>query len=94
MINFTHKASCPDGTKSVKVAKLIKRRAKLKKNVLAHLLRRHLVSNEGTGMFKSIQLSDVDDMVRLKRKTLINKIFLGKYQLKLCKSYLGYTLHD
>lgn len=84
MINFTHKACCPDENKVEKIAKRIKKRGKIKSNHLESLISKHLDTKHIT----PLKISEIEDFVRLTPKKLNSTIFLGSYQQKQAKSYL------
>ncbi|CAF1041333.1 unnamed protein product [Brachionus calyciflorus] len=70
---------------SLKIAKLIKKRFRSEKNHLDFLLTKHL----DTKLIRSIEISKKEDFVQLTANEIVNRIFLGTYQLKLSKSYLN-----
>lgn len=85
MYNFNHKHICPDGKHAQRIAKLIYNRAqKIQTNKLAIILSKQL----DTTQFPKFNLSDINDFIKLKRKVMKNKIFLGSFQLKQCVSYI------
>ena len=91
MNNFLHKPCCPDGKKALKVAKRIKKKAqKVQINWLAFLLGKRLETKH----IRPIELEEINDFVRLKKKQLKEKIFLGTFQLKLSKSYVGEVAYN
>ena len=91
MINFDHKACCPDGDYSEKILKRMKKKSKKESNHLEVLIRKHL--NE-TATLKKIKLVQIYDFPILTLKKLATKIFLGNYQLRLCRSYLSDVLKN
>ena len=70
MYNFNHKHICPDGKHAQKVAKRIYDRSqKIQINKLAIILSKQL----DTTQFPEVNLSDINDFVKLKRKVMKNK---------------------
>jgi len=85
MSNFTHYPCSPDGKNSMKVARRIRERAKIKYNKLEFFLHKRL----DTRLIKQIKLSEIDDFPRLTLKKIRENIIFGSYQLKLSKSYVN-----
>lgn len=92
MINFLHKPSCPDGVNATKIANRMKRKANsiIQENHLSPLL----TIRFNTKKNPLSDLSNINDFPRLKKKQLIAKIFLGTFQLRLCKSYVSDLLRN
>ena len=91
MYNFNHVPCSPDGIDTKKVAKRIKNKFKrLNKNPLIFLLNKQL----NTSSLTVIKLTEINDFVKLTEEDLKKKVFLGSYQLKLSKSYLGELLKN
>lgn len=84
MINFDHKPCCPDGENALNIAKLLKKRSSLKKNNLDFLLTKQL----DTKIIPMIELSSINDFPKLNEDKIVKKIFLGRFQLKECLSYI------
>ncbi|CAF1024274.1 unnamed protein product [Brachionus calyciflorus] len=84
MANFNHKPCCPDKKNVEKISNRIKKRSMICSNPLGFLLKKHL----DTKLIERINLSDISDFPRLSTKKMIEKIFLGTFQLKQAKSYL------
>lgn len=84
MINFTHKPCQTEGKNAEKIANRIIKKSKNKINHLEFLLRKHF----NTNLIKPISLKEIDDFPRISLKKLKNKVLLGIFQLKQCKSYI------
>lgn len=84
MINFSHVPCNPDGENQMNIAKRIKKKGKIESNKLEFLLGKHFDSK----LINSICLEKLGDFPRINEKTLRNKIFLGTFQIRNCKSYL------
>lgn len=85
MSNFVHKPICPDGVNAHQIAGKIKEKILIKDNSLDFLLSKHL----DTKMIPEIELSQIEDFPKLTKEQLINNIFYGSFQIKLCVSYIG-----
>ena len=85
MINFTHKPCISDGKNSIKIAKRIKKKAKISTNNLEFLLKKRL----DTKLMPSLELIKIEDFPKLKIKDIKERICFGTFQLKQSKSYLA-----
>jgi hypothetical protein len=86
MYNFTHKPCCTDSDQAQTIAKNIKEIAEqTHHNPLKFLLSKNLDNL----LLVKIELSEINDFVRLKKKDLIEKIYFGKFQLRQASSYVG-----
>ena len=85
MYNFKHNACCPDGENATHIAQLMKKNKNIKKNPLLFLLKKRF----NTTSISPVKISDINDFPILRRKTLKSKVFMGSFQLRLCKSYLS-----
>ena len=66
MLNFTHKCSTSDVSKSKKIAKRVNNRLTTYINPLSFLIKRRL----DTRLIKKVKLSDIIDFPRLKQKVM------------------------
>ncbi|CAF0991642.1 unnamed protein product [Brachionus calyciflorus] len=83
MINFSHIPCNQDG-ENLNIAKRIKKKGKIESNKLDFLLGKHFDSK----LINSVPLEKLNDFPRINEKKLQDKIFLGIFQLRNCKSYL------
>jgi hypothetical protein len=84
MLNFTHKACCPDGENALKIAQKIKKQTEKNINQLDFLISKRLDTKD----FERVDIESVYDFPRIKRKKIRNSIFFGSFQLKQSKSYI------
>jgi len=84
MLNFTHKPCCPDGKNSLKIAKKIRKRTEINENVLQFLVNKRLDTKD----LERIDIDNIIDFPKLKKKTIRNSIFYGSYQLKKSRNYI------
>ena len=86
MLNFVHNPIYTDKPKTEEVALKIKKLSeKTQVNKLEFLIKKRF----GTSLFNRIDITTINDFIKLKQKYLEQKIFLGSYQLKMSKSYLA-----
>jgi hypothetical protein len=85
MSNFVHKPSYTDIPNTEEVALRIKIKAQEnQENKLEFLINKRL----GTSFYQRIDITSINDFVKLNLEDLKKIIFLGSYQLKMSKSYL------
>ena len=83
MCNFLMKPCIPDGDQSKEIARRIRRRSLKSENSLESLLKMKFTDTVVPDNIKSIR-----DFPQLSLKQLKNRITLGSYKLRLCKSYV------
>ena len=84
MSNFLHKPCNPDGENAIDIVNSIKHRSKLKKNYLESILTKRL----DTKQFIPIELNEVSDFPKLKKRIIKQKLLFGSFQYKSSLSYV------
>ena len=87
MCNFLMKPCTPDGDQSKEIARRIRRRSLKIENSLESLLKMKFTDTVIPDNIRTIR-----DFPQLSLKQLKNRITLGSYKLRLCKSYVEHII--
>lgn len=90
MYNFCPTPCSTDNTHSEYVAKKILKKCRHTNNFMSVLLKKQF----GTSDFPETSLNDVTDFPVLNKKELCFKVFLGTFQFRMCRSYVGDLINN